>query len=146
MSGTPFTLDGLEDITITLHRNFTFTGTIASVVSGDERRSFTTSAITFPGSGTTPASGYFQHGNFLMTSGANKGVRRDIRTHDGNDFTLYLKFPKPLAVSDAWILEVGCDKADSTCETKFDNLVNFQGFPHMPAVSDVFGLPVSTNS
>jgi uncharacterized phage protein (TIGR02218 family) len=26
----------------------------------------------------------------------------------------------------------GCDKAFSTCKKKFDNALNFRGFPHLP--------------
>ncbi len=29
-------------------------------------------------------------------------------------------------------LEAGCDKRAVTCRYKFDNFVNFQGFPHIP--------------
>jgi len=29
-------------------------------------------------------------------------------------------------------LTAGCDRRAETCRVKFDNLVNFQGFPDMP--------------
>ncbi len=29
-------------------------------------------------------------------------------------------------------LEAGCDKRVDTCRLKFDNLLNFQGFPDIP--------------
>ena len=37
-----------------------------------------------------------------------------------------------IAVSDGFTVTAGCDKQLETCKTKFDNVVNFRGFPHMP--------------
>lgn len=36
----------------------------------------------------------------------------------------------------------GCDRTTSTCETKFNNLLNYGGFPHMPGKSPFDGDPV----
>jgi uncharacterized phage protein (TIGR02218 family) len=32
----------------------------------------------------------------------------------------------------AFTIYAGCDKRLATCRAKFDNVVNFRGFPHMP--------------
>ena len=29
-------------------------------------------------------------------------------------------------------MTAGCDKSFATCKAKFDNAVNFRGFPHLP--------------
>lgn len=36
----------------------------------------------------------------------------------------------------------GCDRVTSTCETKFNNLANYGGFPHLPSKSPFDGNPV----
>ena len=37
-----------------------------------------------------------------------------------------------VAPGDAVTLVAGCDKQFATCKSKFDNVVNFRGFPYMP--------------
>lgn len=43
------------------------------------------------------------------------------------------------AAGDAVTLFAGCDKAFGTCKTKFDNHLNFRGFPHMPGDDRALG-------
>ena len=38
----------------------------------------------------------------------------------------------PIEVGDEVELTVGCDKQASTCRSKFQNMINFQGFPFIP--------------
>lgn len=80
--------------------------------------------------------GWFQLGRFAATSGAAAGlvgmVKRDIRENGGRRVTLWQSFAAPLSVGNAVALEVGCDRAHSTCKAKFNNLLNFEGFPHIP--------------
>jgi uncharacterized phage protein (TIGR02218 family) len=33
---------------------------------------------------------------------------------------------------DSVLLEAGCDKREVTCRSKFDNFLNFRGFPDVP--------------
>jgi len=35
----------------------------------------------------------------------------------------------------------GCDKGAATCREKFDNILNFGGFPHMPGEDWATGYP-----
>ena len=37
-----------------------------------------------------------------------------------------------IVAGDAFMVSAGCDKRFPTCKAKFDNAVNFRGFPHMP--------------
>jgi uncharacterized phage protein (TIGR02218 family) len=37
-----------------------------------------------------------------------------------------------LAEDAAFTIYAGCDKRLATCRAKFDNVINFRGFPHMP--------------
>lgn len=41
-------------------------------------------------------------------------------------------------------LEPGCDKRAETCRTKFNNFLNFRGFPHVPGEDWLISYPVSS--
>jgi uncharacterized phage protein (TIGR02218 family) len=47
-----------------------------------------------------------------------------------------------LSVGQYVTLYPGCDRTSLTCETKFNNLVNYGGFPHLPGKSPFDGDPV----
>ncbi|WP_424361437.1 DUF2163 domain-containing protein [Methylocystis parvus] len=91
--------------------------------------------------------GFFAGGALTFTSGANAGARLTIKTHvqDGLRATIGLWRAPGAAVSagDAASLTAGCDKSPSTCQRKFDNIVNFRGFPHMPGNDRVIAYPNS---
>lgn len=77
------------------------------------------------------------------------GARRlDIKRHRKFTTTSRLDFwfsPKfSISIGDSLVAQAGCDKLFSTCQAKFANTLNFQGFPHMPG-SD-FVLSVATSS
>ena len=40
--------------------------------------------------------------------------------------------PEPIAAGDTFNVTAGCDKRFATCRDRFDNAVNFRGFPHIP--------------
>lgn len=81
-------------------------------------------------------------GGFVSFQGTHGATdRRAIESHSGNTVTL-------LGSSDgissgAWVVVYpGCDRVTSTCETKFNNLANYGGFPHLPTKSPFDGDPV----
>jgi uncharacterized phage protein (TIGR02218 family) len=39
---------------------------------------------------------------------------------------------RPITATDAFVVRAGCDKRLATCGTKFANVANFRGFPHIP--------------
>jgi uncharacterized phage protein (TIGR02218 family) len=43
--------------------------------------------------------------------------------------------PEPIAAGDTLSAVIGCDKALSTCRTRFANTANFRGFPSIPGDS-----------
>jgi uncharacterized phage protein (TIGR02218 family) len=87
--------------------------------------------------------GFFRYGVVRFVDGENAGHRCDIEDHrrDGDAvvLSLWLPPPLPLAVGDALTVTAGCDKSFATCGEKFDNRLNFQGFPHMPGSDFAFG-------
>lgn len=94
--------------------------------------------------------GWFQLGRFAASTGAAAGlvgmVKRDLRINGGRKVTLWQSFAVPLGVGDAITLEVGCDRAHTTCKAKFNNLLNFQGFPHIPGEDWQISYPNETQA
>lgn len=81
------------------------------------------------------ARGWFDGGRLEWTSGANTGAEGHVKTQlalPPVTVELWLSPPLPVTVGDGFTVTAGCDKRLETCKAKFDNLLNFRGFPHMP--------------
>jgi uncharacterized phage protein (TIGR02218 family) len=82
------------------------------------------------------AADVFTRGRLTWTSGANAGLAVEVKTHrvDAGAVTLALwqAMPEPIAPGDAFTVTAGCDKRFATCRDRFNNSVNFRGFPHIP--------------
>jgi uncharacterized phage protein (TIGR02218 family) len=82
------------------------------------------------------ADGWFTAGRLQWTSGANSGLAVEVKSHravaDGVAFELWQAMAEPLADNDAFTVTAGCDKRFVTCRDRFNNAVNFRGFPHIP--------------
>ncbi|MGR3485919.1 MAG: DUF2163 domain-containing protein [Paracoccaceae bacterium] len=78
----------------------------------------------------------FDLGSVEVLSGAARGcvmpIATDRATAQRRRLTLRLAPPLPVAVGDRVRLTFGCDKRFGTCRARFDNAVNFQGFPDVP--------------
>lgn len=103
------------------------------------KTSFQTTTSINSGSTTTTlkftdaqATGYFEQGFLVFTSGANNGLKRTIKTHTNGTLTLALALPSIPAVGDTFTIYAGCDRTQSTCVNKFNNLLHFRGFPFIP--------------
>jgi uncharacterized phage protein (TIGR02218 family) len=76
--------------------------------------------------------------HILIKSGSNAGVKRTIkRWLSTGDIELFNPFRYKPNQGDLCDIVVGCDKTKSTCQTKFSNVVNFLGFPHIPLPDSV---------
>lgn len=79
---------------------------------------------------------WFRHGRMAMLDGAARGliglIKRDV--FDGGERVIELWQPLRAEVipGNQLRLEAGCDKRMATCKAKFNNLLNFQGFPDIP--------------
>jgi uncharacterized phage protein (TIGR02218 family) len=71
-------------------------------------------------------------GTLTFTSGALAGKSYSIRQQTGGVFLLTVPIPIPPAAGDAITVYPGCDKQQTTCQTKFANLQHFEGFPYVP--------------
>jgi uncharacterized phage protein (TIGR02218 family) len=113
-------------------------GEITAVTS---RRSVTDSA-------RTEADDWFGNGIFEATSGDNAGHARRIAGYAAGAFNFDHPFDFDFAPGDAYSAIAGCRGRHaidmetlavivSDCRTKFDNVVNFQGEPHVPGVDQL---------
>jgi uncharacterized phage protein (TIGR02218 family) len=82
------------------------------------------------------ADGWFSAGRLSWTSGANTGIAVEVKSHRatsaGVALDLWQAMAEPIAVGDSFSVTAGCDKRFDTCRDRFDNAVNFRGFPHIP--------------
>ena len=82
------------------------------------------------------AAGWFERGRIEWTGGANAGRAGEVRAHRLSAGLALIELWQPvqygIEVGDAFVVTAGCDKLFSTCRVKFDNGINFRGFPHMP--------------
>jgi uncharacterized phage protein (TIGR02218 family) len=80
--------------------------------------------------------GWFAAGKLTFTGGANAGEAMEVKRHhsDGESVSLALwqAFAEPIALGDTFVVTAGCDKRFDTCRARFDNALNFRGFPHIP--------------
>ena len=79
---------------------------------------------------------WFEKGCLTVLSGAATGLSGLIKANriDGPRHLIELWQPlgADVAAGDLIRLEAGCDKRMTTCQAKFDNLLNFRGFPDIP--------------
>jgi uncharacterized phage protein (TIGR02218 family) len=87
---------------------------------------------TIPFAGISQADGYFAMGAVTFTSGSNAGLTIGIKDYVSNVATLSYGVPNAPIAGDAFVAVPGCDKLQSTCTNKFNNLANFKGFPYVP--------------
>jgi uncharacterized phage protein (TIGR02218 family) len=134
-----------------------------SAVLGDARCTVNVAQAAYQATGTIQTAGltrvfdvsglssyaadWFTAGLVRFTAGANDGLTFEIKTHArtaGTDSIELWTAPElPLAVGDAATFTTGCRKDLGTCRSKFDNIVNFRGFPHIPGVDAVARYPTS---
>lgn len=89
--------------------------------------------------------GWFENGVIEGLSGAAKGlsttIKRDHLAGGRRGVLLWQPFRVPVAIGDRFRLVAGCDKRAPTCREKFANLINFQGFPHIPGDDWLLAVP-----
>ncbi|MBS0536873.1 MAG: DUF2163 domain-containing protein [Proteobacteria bacterium] len=94
----------------------------------------------------TFADGWFTAGKLTFTSGANAGLAMEVKAHRNAGsvvIDLWQTMPQPVAPGDGFTVTAGCDKRLATCHDRFDNIVNFRGFPHIPGNDFVLRYPVA---
>ena len=133
-----------------------------SAVLGDRRCSFDTNRagyaleravetvregreFTFASVAGVPAR-WFEGGLVRVLSGAAAGrtgqVKNDRSAGGKRAIELWQSFAVAPEPGDLMRIEAGCDKAAATCRVKFENFVNFRGFPDIPGEDWLLTYPV----
>lgn len=84
--------------------------------------------------------GYFNHGSITWTSGDNIGTTNQIERQTGGAFLLWDTAPYRIQVGDTYTMRPGCDKSVDTCKNKFNNFINYGGFPHVPGIDGILAI------
>ncbi len=96
-------------------------------------------------SGTTPsvlqfdttlseADGYFSLGYMVWTSGPNLGQTCSVKQSWSSGGVIQLIYPlgELPSAGDTFSIYPGCDKTQTTCTNKFNNVSKFRGYPFVP--------------
>ena len=106
---------------------YTFTGSVTASASQQ----------VFTDSTKAQAADYFAEGIVTFTNGVNAGLSQKVKTFTGGVFTLALPMLQAIAVGTTYSVVAGCRKRLEDCSTKFNNVLNFQGEPHLPGVDQI---------
>lgn len=112
------------------------TWTVTGTITGATSRQIATD------SARAEAADYFGGGFLRITAGLNVGHERQIKAFTAGQFTFQLPFPFDIETGDAYSAIAGCRKRhDVDCATKFSNILNFQGEPHLPGIDAITKVP-----
>jgi uncharacterized phage protein (TIGR02218 family) len=93
---------------------------------------------------------WFERGRLTVLTGAAAGlvqvVKSDRLSASGRRVELWEAIRAPLRPGDMVRIEAGCDRTPVSCRTKFANLVNFRGFPHVPGEDWLVAYPVASGA
>jgi len=105
--------------------SYTFNGSVAAII--EEK-------LKFSVSGLSQVAQYFQNGILTWTTGSNAGLKHEVKGHTTagtTDIELFLPTFTKVNPGDQFSVTAGCDKTFATCKSKFNNAINFGGFPHI---------------
>ena len=103
---------------------------ISAVTSVTSRQIFSAATLS-------NETGYFNYGVLEFNSGANSGIKMEVKDFDGGRIVLSLPMPYDITEDDDFEIYAGCDKTFKTCAEKFNNAVNFRGEPHVPGTDRI---------
>lgn len=126
--------------------NVKYEGVAVSGVTADkETVEFAASSIT------STEDTWWQYGKITWVTGNNVGRDLEIKSYinTSRTFTFQLPLVRDIEVGDTFDVTTGCNKAlsikandEGGCKSKFDNVVNFGGFPHIPPPDFVLKNPM----
>ncbi len=97
-----------------------------------------------------PQAGWFAQGRVEVVDGPGAGLSAPIREDrcegDARLIELWQPICADLATGATLRLVAGCDKRAETCRLKFDNFLNFRGFPHLPGTDWLMAVPRSAGA
>lgn len=91
---------------------------------------------------------WFERGRLQVLTGKAAGqsgrIKTDRTVGSGRRIGLWQSLRLEVEPGDRVRLEAGCDKRQETCRLKFDNILNFRGFPNIPGEDWLMAYPVSS--
>lgn len=106
---------------------FTFSATVTDITDNGR----------FNASALSQAAGYFTGGQVNWISGLNNDLSMEVKDFLDTEVGLALPMPDTIKVGDTFDIIAGCDKLKQTCIDKFDNILNFRGFPDIPGTDKI---------
>lgn len=108
------------------------TGVIGTVTSN---RLFTVAGLA------AQPDGYFNDGTIEWSTGANSGLKSEIKSHVGSTMELHVKTAFDVGVGDQFNITPGCKHTREACKSFQGNLLRFGGFPTVPGNDKLFSTP-----
>jgi uncharacterized phage protein (TIGR02218 family) len=119
-----------EDLGVSM-TSFTHARTVTAVV---DRMNFTVN-------GTAQANDYFAYGRAEFTSGANSGLKMEIKASVGNAIELQLPMRSTIAIGNNVTLIAGYDGTRDQARDKFGAADAFNGEPDLPGLKGIIVYP-----
>lgn len=96
------------------------------------------------------ADGWFSRGRLDVLSGdaaGTVGVIKSDRSVEGERvLELWQDVLLPIGVGDLVRVQAGCNRHETTCRDKFNNFINYRGFPHIPGEDWMTSYPTRTQN
>lgn len=93
---------------------------------------------------------WFERGRLRVLDGEAQGliglIKSDRSDEQFRTLELWDSIRAPIAPGDRIRLEAGCDKRPDTCRLKFNNFLNFRGFPHIPGEDWLMAHPATAGT
>lgn len=90
---------------------------------------------------------WFERGMLEVLDGPSEGdqrvIKHDMGSGSGRRIVVWEELRGTISAGDRVRIVAGCDKRFETCRAKFDNILNFRGFPHLPNEDFLMAYPVS---
>jgi uncharacterized phage protein (TIGR02218 family) len=108
------------------------TGTVSAVV---DRANFTATGISIEAD-------WWNYGVLEWLTGANAGLKAEVKDDSGAGvLKLFLAMPSLPVIGDTFLVKAGCDKRQTTCKTKFDNIWNRRAEDFVPGTDVALDYP-----
>jgi len=120
-------------------------GSVTSIDSGDDRRTFVDDTTIQIGAVSDSPSGassapegehLYAYGvlTWATSASGNDGLLMEVKRFDPitGTFELFQAMPYSIEIGDTFEVTYGCDKRKGTCVERFDNIVNFRAEPFIP--------------
>lgn len=97
-----------------------------------------TSRLKIQDSTRTEVADYWKGGTVTFLTGNNKNRIFEVTSSlaDGT-LAFFLPLSFPAVIGDTYVIKPGCDKSLATCKDRYNNILNFRGFPHVPGIVEI---------